>query len=152
MSVTEVWAVEGEPVLQWAAVIQPVPLHRSRVTFHGRHGRIGSYLSKADYVFRDELRSLWNLAGYGRRSFTPLQGDLVVAMAFSGATEGRRHQRPDLTNLLKAVEDAGNPDPRGGWRGLWGDDGQIRVLSGQIIAWGPRVTPRIDLDVWRCQP
>jgi Holliday junction resolvase RusA-like endonuclease len=136
-----------EPALSWSAVIQPVPLHRSRIVFAQR--KTWAYNEDVDKVFRDELRQLWNLAGFGRRSFTPLEGDLIVHMTFAGRTQGRRHQRPDVSNLLKAVEDAGNPHPRGGWRGLWGDDRQIRVLAGQIAAWGSDVTPRIDLDVWR---
>jgi Holliday junction resolvase RusA-like endonuclease len=132
-----------EPVLSWSAIVQPVPLHRARSSVRGGV-RMVHHLTDSDYAFRDELRMLWKLAGFGRR---PLEGDLVVRMIFAGSSARGRSKRPDITNLLKAVEDAGNPQD--GWRGLWQDDAQIREITGRVAAWGRDVNPRIDIDVWR---
>lgn len=120
------------PELWWRGELQPVPLHRSRVVFHGR--RVWSHLEPADQVYRDELRTLWRASGIR----APLRGPLGCVMAFAG----RRGRRPDLTNLLKAVEDAGN-----GF--LWEDDCQIRLLLGWIEGWGPEVEPFVEVAAWR---
>ncbi len=130
-----------EPALSWAAILQPVPLHRARTVIRGP--KVWTHLDGRDYEFRDRLRLLWRLDGYGR---SPLEGDLECHLTFAGSSKGR-HPRPDLSNLVKAIEDAGNPER--GWGGLWGDDAQIRAIFAEISAWGPDVTPRIDLSVWR---
>lgn len=130
--------VEAEPALSWSAVIEPVPLARPRVT------RYGTYLPDADRVYREELWMLWRLAGFARRTFEPLRGDLFVALTFAGSSS----RRPDLSNLVKAIEDAANPSNDGGWRGLWIDDVQIVELYARIRDWGRGVSPRIDLDIW----
>jgi len=124
--------------LSWSGVVEPVPLARPRVTRYGR------YLPDADRAFREELWMCWRLAGFAKRTFQPLQGDLLIGLTFAGSTK----RRPDLSNLVKAVEDAANPSPDGGWQGLWLDDSQIVELIAQIEDWGPKVTARIDLDVW----
>lgn len=133
---TRLAGLQGEPALLWAAEIQPVPLHRARVR------RARAYLPEADQVFRDDLRMLWRAAGLGK---TPLTGDLGVVMTFAGGTD----RRPDLTNLLKAVEDAANPSSDRGWLGLWEDDSQVRTLLGEITAWGRGVRPFVTLEAWR---
>ena len=140
----ELAAFAAEPVLTWRGAIQPVPLHRSRVVVTGR--RSWAYNVEADQVYRSDLRVLWLADRLGRR---PLEGDLGVCITFAGRAGARTRQRPDLTNLLKAVEDAANPDPRGGWRGLWNDDGQVRLLLGEISAWNPDVEPFVSIAIWR---
>ncbi len=144
--------VTKPPVLSWSGQVQPIPMHRSRVVFGRSHTRTYAHNEDADNVFRGELRLLWTAAGLGRRR--PLEGDLAAVFTFAGSSwnpRSRRHdrRRPDETNLAKAVEDAGNPDPRGGWRGLWLDDAQIVLEVGWISAWGRDVAPLVTLDVWR---
>lgn len=131
------------PALVWRGDIQPVPLHRSRVVVTGP--RSWAYNVEADQIYRSDLRVLWLADRLGRR---PLEGDLGVCITFAGRASARTRRRPDLTNLLKAVEDAANPDPRGGWRGLWNDDGQVRLLLGEIQAWGPHVDPFVSIAIW----
>jgi Holliday junction resolvase RusA-like endonuclease len=133
----------SEPAIAWRGDLQPVPLHRSRVVVTGR--RSWAYNVEADKVYRSELRFLWLAARLGR---SPLAGDVAVRMTFAGRRSTRSRIRPDLTNLLKAVEDAANPDLAGGWRGLWVDDRQVRVLVGEITGWAPDVRPQVTLEVW----
>lgn len=139
----------GEPALSWSARIQPVPLHRARVVFAGP--RVRSHLPDADHVYRRDLRTLWRLA----RIREPLEGDLGLAMRFRGSSTDplnarARWNRPDLSNLVTAVEDAGNPDPRSGWEGLWGDDRQVLVIVAEIELWKKHLPdPLVALDVWR---
>lgn len=56
-------------------------------------------------------------------------------------------QRGDLTNLVKAVEDACNPDKKTGWPGLWLDDRQIVHLEAAIVDSGPKIEGRVRLAV-----
>jgi Holliday junction resolvase RusA-like endonuclease len=143
-ALAELLVTLGPPVLSWSGDLQPVPLHRSRVVVSAR--RSWAYNVEADKVYRDELRMLWLAARLGR---SPLEGDLAVRMTFAGRRSARSRIRPDLTNLVKAVEDAANPVPRGGWRGLWEDDRQVRVLVSEITAWAPEASPQVTLEVWR---
>jgi Holliday junction resolvase RusA-like endonuclease len=129
-----------EPPLSWSGSIQPVGLHRARVAPDRYRGH--GYLERPDRDFREELQGLWMAA----RLVRPLTEELAVVMTFAGCSRVPRRPRarrscPDLTNLLKAVEDAGN-------RFLWVDDKQIRILLGHIVAWGPDVTPWITVDAW----
>lgn len=132
--------LNSKPVLSWRAAIQPRPLQRARVVVGER--RTYAYTEKGDTAYRDELRTLWALAGLRE----PLQGPLAVLMTFAGSSRGptgrATRRQPDATNLLKAVEDAGN-----GF--LWGDDRQIQIIVGAIVAWGPAVVPHVTVDVWR---
>lgn len=140
------------PVLSWQAEIQPVPLHRARIAGPSagykrwaKDARGHGYLVDVDEDFRDLLRQLWMVAKVSRR---PLEGRLVVAMRFAGcnrsARGGNLHE-PDLSNLIKAVEDAGN-------KHLWRDDAQIKVLVGEVVAWGPKVKPFVQVQAWELAP
>lgn len=123
------------PDLSWSGELQPVPLQRARVV------RDHAYTTERDKVFRSDLQTLWRFAGIR----TPLSGDLAVWMTFAGrdhAINGQRWRRPDLSNLIKAVEDAGN-------RVLWLDDRQITTIVAVLAEWGPDVTPEVALKVWR---
>lgn len=138
----------GAPVISWAAELLPVALHRARSASHG--GRSMTYMVDEDRVYRGNLRQLWALDGFGA---DPIDGPLAVICTFAGDARdrlGRPRRAPDLSNLLKAVEDAANPEPRGGpWRGLWHDDSQIKACFGHITGWGPGVAPGVGLHVWR---
>lgn len=138
----------GPPVIAWRGEIQPVPLHRARVTFRGS-GRVSSYLPDADKNYRTELQQLWVEDRLQKRE--PVEEPLLVVMTFAGRSRYRppgyrrsiRRRQPDLTNLLKAVEDAGN-----GF--LWKDDSQIELLVGEIVAWGDEVVrPEVMVLAWR---
>lgn len=139
-------AMSRPPAISWGSSLQPVPLHRARVVLPGGRIKSHGHLEDADLDYREELRILWLAARLGRR---PLDGDLLVAMTFIGRTGPRRRQRPDLSNLVKAVEDAGNPTRDGGWRGLWNDDAQIAQELVGIVDWRPGAQPLVTLDVWR---
>jgi Holliday junction resolvase RusA-like endonuclease len=134
--------VHAPPLLSWSGRVQPVPLHRARVVFAGRSPR--TYLTDADEVHRAELRVLWRRL---RRDVAlPLAGPLALLVTFAGNSRDRldrRHHypRPDATNLLKAIEDAGNGH-------LWVDDRQIEIPIAHLRAWGPDVRPFVALDVW----
>jgi Holliday junction resolvase RusA-like endonuclease len=120
------------------------------VSFAGRSPR--TYLTDADEVFRAEIRTRWRVAKLDRR---PLDGDLRVHMLFAGnsvPSKGRHAPQPDVSNLIKAVEDAGNPNEELGWGGLWGDDRQIRCVKGELREWGRGVRPLISLRVWSWSP
>jgi Holliday junction resolvase RusA-like endonuclease len=125
------------PVLDWQAAMQPVPLHRASVVF----ARLSTmtYLVDADKIYREELQVRWNAAGLRH----PIEVPLHVAMEFAGNSKGNRN-RPDLTNLEKAVEDAGNGI-------LWRDDVLIHELFGRIT-WGPNVKPLVRVRAWLLDP
>lgn len=130
----------GEPVIAWWAHMQPVSWQRA-----GRSPRGHSYIPRDEVAYRDELHLRWTSAGH--RFGGCLEGPLAVAMEFSGTTqsaEGRRHTRPDVSNLVKALEDAGN-----GW--LWRDDGQIRKLAASIRRWDADAQPSIAVWVWQLE-
>lgn len=122
----------GTPAIVWEASIDPVPLGRARVVF--ARSRTFAHMPERDVVYRNDLRVLWRAARLVRR---PLQGDLIVAMTFAG----RSRQRPDVSNLAKAVEDAGNGQ-------LWDDDRQIRTLHVEIVDWGRGVRPLVRIEIW----
>lgn len=76
----------------------------------------------------------------------PLEGPLALQVCFWRQCRSIM-QRGDLTNLVKAVEDACNPDKKLGWPGLWRDDRQITYLEAAIIASGPKVEGRVFVSV-----
>ncbi|MGH2663664.1 MAG: RusA family crossover junction endodeoxyribonuclease [Actinomycetota bacterium] len=128
-----------EPVLRWAGDIQPVALSRARVTFKGRGA--SAHNEEKDVQFRKDLQTLWRNA---RLVSEPLEDRLLVVMTFQGKSRtplGQRLNEPDLTNLLKAVEDAGN-------KHLWRDDRQIKFLVGELVAWGADVEPLVMISAW----
>jgi Holliday junction resolvase RusA-like endonuclease len=136
----------GRPILQASVPVQPVPLHRTRVAVTRGSLRVhGRGLVDADVEFRRELQVRWR----GMRLGDPLEAEaLAVAMRFRGSssppskTARGVRRRPDITNLLKAVEDAANGL-------LWVDDRQVRAEYGVIEAWGPGLTdPLVEVLVW----
>lgn len=138
--------VARPPLISWRHEgLQPRPLHRARVKFEASHTY--AYNDDRDVIYRRDLQTLWRAAHLGR---SPLEGDLVTVMTFAGRKKDRllRHPRPDETNLRKAIEDAGNPAPRDGWKGLWLDDRQLVLNLGWIRGWGNNTRPVITVDVW----
>lgn len=137
----------GAPALSWSDTIQPVPLHRARVAIYtGKPARAKAYLTDADEQFRIELQQRWMVARVARE---PLEGELLVTMSFTGCSllrdrigRRRRLRRPDLSNLVKSLEDAGNGH-------LWVDDGQIRILVAELAGWSERSKPNITVHAWR---
>jgi Holliday junction resolvase RusA-like endonuclease len=121
---------------RWRGELQPVPLHRARVVLSGR--RSWAYKVASDETFRATLQTMW----LPKRPKPPLAGALDVTMRFSG--KATRGGQPDLSNLVKAIEDAGNGL-------LWADDKQIRHLEAEIVAWGSGTQPLIEIEVreWR---
>lgn len=81
----------------------------------------------------------------------PVDGPLVVQMWFWRQCRSAV-DRGDLSNLVKAVEDACNPDKKTGWPGLWKDDRQIEMLFGLIVESGPNVDGRLTLLVSPMRP
>lgn len=131
----------GEPAIAWHGQIQPVPLHRPQTVQFGRNQRGARTITHPnDLAFRTELEFHW----WSKR-LKILEGPLAVAMEFSGSTvtrQGRRAPRPDLSNLVKAVEDAGNGV-------LWEDDRQIMQLAAAIRRWDRQAQPLVALWVWQ---
>lgn len=107
--------------------VNPVPLARARVT----NGR--AYTPARSVAFAEEFR--WALRSAGVRR--PIDDDLALNVTFWRECRSSSN-RGDLSNLLKAVEDAGN-----GF--LWVDDRQITELHARIAEYGPRVDGRIRI-------
>lgn len=130
----------GLPDLEWVGNIQPTPLHRARVVFN--RGRTYAHNENVDVDYRRHLQELWMVERVRK-----LKGPLAVRMAFRGRdrTDKRgRATEPDVTNLAKAVEDAGNGM-------LWEDDAQIKLLVAGIEAWGRGVEPTVAVHAWRLE-
>lgn len=134
-------------LISWRGDLQPIPLHRARVVFTGK--RTMAYSPELDQVYRTDLQARWRYERAAPR--TPLEGPLAVTLRFAGATRvpdtrsargWRQAARPDLTNVVKAVEDAANGV-------LWVDDRQVVALDASIVAWGRDVRPFVALAVWR---
>lgn len=139
--IREAMAGFREPIIRWSAELQPVPLHRSRVVFAKRG--IHSHLEDADIEFRNTLQAEWRLVHRFRRPI-PKDTPLAVFMSFAGrdrTVRGGYSKRPDASNLLKAVEDAGNGI-------LWADDSQILSAAACITGWGKGVRPLITVQAW----
>ncbi len=137
--------LDTAPAISWRGELQAVPLHRARVVFGGRRGMaVHAYKADVDEVYRQDLRMMWGAAGLRG----PLIGSLALVLTFAGRRP-RNGRRPDVTNLVKAVEDAGNPSRDGGWPGLWNDDGQIELELVHLRRWDKHTRPLVSMDIWR---
>jgi Holliday junction resolvase RusA-like endonuclease len=132
----------GEPAVAWHGQIQPVPLHRPQTVQFGRNQRGARTIPHMnDVAFRSELQIAWFQARLDR---SPLEGPLAVVMEFSGNTVTRwnkRAPRPDLSNLIKSVEDAANGV-------LWDDDRNVMQLVASIRRWDKDAQPLVALWIW----
>ena len=124
----------------------PVALQRHRHTKSGH-----TYLPKQSVEYRERIQTAWRVEGK-----PCLDGPLVVAAMFflprppshfkksGGLTKGapKWPRRPDLSNLLKACEDALDGC-------LWQDDSQIVCISGLHKTYCPDgLEPHTLLTVW----
>jgi crossover junction endodeoxyribonuclease RusA len=105
---------------------RPVPLQRSR-TSAGRH-----YLPPRSRAYRELIQATWLEAG------RPSLGDapFAASMRFYGARGGS-----DLSNLVKAIEDALNTL-------AYVDDRQCVCLSGCHLLPADDRGPRAEIDLW----
>jgi len=113
--------------------VNPIPQGRPRVTFN--HRGVHAYKPAPVSGFYESFR--WALKAIGHK--TPIDGPLDVTFRFwrrcrSGANRG------DLSNIIKACEDAGN-----GY--IWIDDKQIIRLTATLESWGPKVNGRIMIEI-----
>lgn len=113
--------------------INPVPLGRPRVT----NGR--TYTPPRSAEFQEAFR--WRLLEAGVRR--PITEPLVLTLTFWRHHTG--NNRGDLSNLIKAVEDAGN-----GF--LWTDDRLIVELHARLADAGSQVVGRVLLRATYPQP
>lgn len=126
--------------------INPVPLARARVVEDRRTGRMRSHNTPKVEAFYEEFR--WWARTRGRVR-NPLLGDLALEILLWRRCTSPTN-RGDLSNLVKAIEDAGNPSRDGGWCGLWHDDRQIVAYEHvRIVDSGPGVQGRILLRIHR---
>lgn len=105
--------------------------------------RASAYNPDANVRFRADLRESWTV--FRVKPKTPIEGRLAIELRFAGSSRswsGRRANEPDVSNVLKAVEDAGNAF-------LWIDDRQIKAIRAELVAWGKAVKPWISLRIWR---
>jgi Holliday junction resolvase RusA-like endonuclease len=109
--------------------LNPVPLARHRVARSG-----GQYLPPKSKRFAVELREKLSM----HYSDEPLEGPLSVKMHLQRRHIGRE-QCGDLTNMVKAIEDAGNGL-------LWKDDRQIKHLDATLLNSGD-IAPLIHIEV-----
>jgi Holliday junction resolvase RusA-like endonuclease len=116
--------------------IVPRPKERARVSFRG--GKARAYTPSKTRNFEAEIRLL------AREEFgeSPLECPLNVCFYFymprPKSVRRKNHTvKPDLSNLVKAVEDACNGI-------IWKDDSQIIIMSAHKI-YSP--VPRIEMIV-----
>lgn len=122
--------------------VNPVPLGRPRVlVMRGRNLTTTPPKSAQFYV---DLRAMLTFT----RSVPaePFAGELEMSLRFWRTCKQAPH-RGDLSNLVKAVEDACNPDARRGWCGIWKDDRQVIACDARIVESGPKVHGHVHLIV-----
>lgn len=120
--------------------VNPVPLQRAGRNIDDRR----AYLEKRSREFRDEFRIMLRATGQVPRS--PIGDEVLLEVLFWRRCTSAAN-RGDLTNLLKAIEDACNPSRDGGWLGVWHDDRQVVKLYGRIVESGPNVKGRIQMRI-----
>lgn len=104
--------------------VPPIPASRPRTNF-----RTGAIYNTSKYrTYMQELQRAF-ISAIG--SVKPLKGDLIVDMTFYMPMPKKRVRdrpgiKPDLSNLIKACEDAAN-------KILWHDDCQIVELKARKV-------------------
>lgn len=120
--------------LRLALEVNPVPAARPVVVF--RHGRSGAHAFTPDGT-RDFYHAFaWAVRAAGIRR--PLAGRLRVHLRLWRRCRGSA--RGDLDNLIKAVLDAGTGL-------LYADDDQVTEIEAVLVAWGPHVVGRIEMEI-----
>jgi Holliday junction resolvase RusA-like endonuclease len=132
---------EAPAALTFDIDLNPIPLGRPQFV----RGR--AIMPARSLDWRKAYRTL--LAGQLPRA--PLDGLLDVRMRFWRRCRSVM-DRGDLSNLVKAVEDACNPEKDRrtglvGWPGVWCDDRQIIRLDAEIVESGPKIDGRVLLHV-----
>lgn len=112
--------------------LNPVPQARPIVTFPRNAKGARTFTPDRTRQFYVDFRTLVRAAGIRQ----PLTGELELELLLW--RQHARNHRGDLSNMVKAIEDAGN-----GY--LWGDDSQIIGLRASIEESGPQATGRIWL-------
>lgn len=122
--------------------VNPVPLGRPRVLV--MRGRNLTTTPPKSAQFYADLRAMLTFT----RSVPaePFSDELEMSLRFWRTCKQAPH-RGDLSNLVKAVEDACNPDDRRGWRGIWKDDRQVIACDARIVESGPKVHGHVHLVV-----
>lgn len=128
--------LDAPTALTFDIALNPIPLGRPIFT----RGR--TIMPARSLDWRKSYRIL--LSGLLPRE--PVDGALAVTMVFWRNCRSIM-QRGDLSNLIKAVEDACNPEPRAHWPGVWRDDRQIVRLDASIAESGPKVPGRVLLTI-----
>jgi Holliday junction resolvase RusA-like endonuclease len=120
-------------------ILPVIPKPKPRLTHKGRFTKT----AKTYYAYCDALRWAAHQAHYMPGDVLSLSFVLPMPKSWSGkkreAMRGMPHQsRPDLSNLVKAFEDALFPEKTGGdshiyeyrlVKKVWGDDGCILIHS-----------------------
>lgn len=118
--------------------VNPVPLARARVVPNIRGGGYHGVNTAQTRQFYNDVR--WALHAAGHRG-GPYTNDLEVELTLHRHTKQRnRSHRGDLSNHVKAIEDALNGI-------LWADDHQIRHCAASLETWGPDTTGHITLAI-----
>ena len=108
---------------------EPVPLQRAG----RRNGH--AYLPPRSRAWRELAQACWLEAG------RPSIGERPFALSARFYRGSKR--RADLSNFVKALEDAGN-----GPGLMWDDDSQCVCFSGCHLLRADARGPRVEMDVW----
>jgi len=120
-------------VINLALDVNPVPQGRA-VVVRREGARPTAFTPDRTAAFYEEFR--WACRGAGVRR--PVQGQIALTLRLWRRAQASH--RGDLSNMIKAIEDAGN-----GF--LWDDDRQIDRINAEIVAWGPAVRGRIEIEI-----
>lgn len=113
--------------------LNPVPQGRPIVVFHRKGGAHGRTPDRTEQFYRDFKLAVRQAQGRGPRK--PLERDVRLLVRLWRQCRNST-DRGDISNMLKAIEDAGNEL-------LWLDDDQIVGIDCELVASGPGVKGRI---------